>query len=300
MLATLTVAPEQALRLERGPLPMGSQFGGRMKAFEHLGGYTANPAFAAFHGLSVRAFAMYHERITVADATRPMVDLIRRMTYVAEATSAGLRLGASWALTHPAFSLCRDRYEQCVRFSWLARQSDDREWYRYIADYYLTRYRLKKAFEQSKIGIPVSLDDGLAEAPAYVRERFARWRNTPLDQMARRRDELAGITGSDVDQETLFDFYHSIYRQGSSVSHYDLYSVKMLGLYDGPEGTVLAPDPGMPIVLALHCALFDIVQCAEALVVAEAPGVVKTLDGLIAEWWTYTRRTGLLEEPAKA
>lgn len=269
-----------------------------MKAFEHLGGYTKNPAFAAFHDLSVRAFAMYHDGIAEADMARPLVDLIRRMTYVAEATSSGLRLDASWALTHPAFSLCRDRYEQCVRFSWLARQSDDREWYRYIADYYLTRHRLKNAFDQSGIALPVDLDDGLSEAPAYVRERFAYWRNTPVDQLARRRDGLAGITGSVVDRESLFGFYDSIYRQGSSVSHYDLYSVNMLGLHDGPEGLVLAPDPGMPIVLALHCALFDIVQCAEALARAEAPAPAETLDTLIAEWWTFVRQTGLLNEPA--
>ncbi len=102
-----------------------------------------------------------------------MAHLIRRMMYVAEASSVGLRLNASWALTHPGFSLCRDRYEQCVRFSWLAGQNDAREWYRYIADYYLTRHRLKNAFDQNKVAIPVDLDDGLAEAPAYVRERFA-------------------------------------------------------------------------------------------------------------------------------
>ena len=62
-----------------------------MKAFEHLGGYTKNPAFAAFHDLSVRAFAMYHDGIAEADTARPLVDLIRRMTYVAEATSSGER-----------------------------------------------------------------------------------------------------------------------------------------------------------------------------------------------------------------
>ncbi len=268
-----------------------------MKAFEHLGDYTKNPAFAAFHDLSVRAFAMYHDGIAAADTARPLVDLIRRMTYVAEATSSGLRLNASWALTHPAFSLCRDRYEQCVRFSWLARQSDDREWYRCIADYYLTRHRLKNAFEQSGIDLPVNLDDGLSEAPPYVRERFAYWRNTPVDQMARRRDGLAGITGTDVDRETLFGFYGSIYRQGSSIAHYDLYSVNMLGLFDGGEGLVLAPDPGMPIVLALHCAIFDIVQCAEALVRAEAPASSDTLNALAVEWWTNVRRTGLLDPP---
>jgi hypothetical protein len=221
------------------------------------------------------------------------------MMYVAGASSVGLRLNASWALTHPAFSLCRDRFEQCVRFSWLARQSDAREWYRYIADYYLTRNRLKHAFKQSGVDPIVNLDDGLDEAPPYVRERFAYWRNTPVDQMARRRDELAGITGSRVDRETLFGFYDSIYRQGSSVAHYDLYSVNMLGLYGGPEGLVLAPDPYMPIALVLHCAIVDIVQCAEALAKADVPAPVEAVDAMVTEWWAFVRRTGMLDDPTK-
>ena len=267
----------------------------RVRAFDHFGDYATNPAFRAFHDLSVRAFAVYHDGIAKADVSRPLTDLVRRMMYIAEGSSVGLRLNASWALTHPAFSLCRDRFEQCVRFSWLARQSDAREWYRYIADYYLTRNRLEHAFRQSGIDPGVNLDDGLDEAPPHVRERFAYWRNTPIDQMARRRDALDGITGSRVDRETLFGFYDSIYRQGSSVAHYDLYSVNLLGLYKGPEGLVLVPDPYMPTVLALHCAIFDIIQCAEALAKSEGPPPAETLAGLIADWWTFVRRTGVLD-----
>jgi len=265
-----------------------------MKAFEHLGGYTKNPAFKAFHNLSVRAFALYHHRIAEADGSRPLTDLMRRMMYVAEASSSGLRLNASWAFAHPAFSLCRDRYEQCVRFSWLVRQTEDREWYRYIADYYLARNRMKHAFKQSGIDPLVDLDDGLDELPPELRKRFAYWRNTPIDQMARRRDELDGITGSCIDREGLLGFYDSIYRQGSSVAHYDLYSINILGLHEGPEGLVLAPDPKMPIVLALHCAFFDIVQCAEAMAKSDVLVSVDTLDELIGEWWICVRRTGIL------
>lgn len=266
-----------------------------MKAFDHLGGYTKNPAFSAFHDLSVRAFALFHKRIAEADLSRPLTDLIRRMMYVAEASSSGLRLSASWALTHPAFSLCRDRYEQCVRFSWLVRQADDREWYRYTADYYLARNRMKHAFKQSGIDPLVDFDDGLDDVPPELRKRFSYWRNTPIDQMARRRDELDGITGSRIDREGILGFYDSIYRQGSSVAHYDLYSINMLGLHDGPEWLVLAPDPHMPIVLAVHCALFDIVQCAEALAKADVPASIETLDALIDEWWVFLRRTGMLD-----
>jgi len=265
-----------------------------MRAFEHFGDYRGNPAFDAFHGLSVRAFALCHEGIAEADTSRPLTELIRRMLYVAEASSAGLRIAASWALSHPAFSLCRDRYEQCVRFSWLVRQPDDREWYRYIADYYLARNRMKHAFAQNRIDPLVELDDGLDEVPADLRKRFAYWRNTPVDQMARGRDALPGLTGSRVDREGLLGFYDSIYRQGSSIAHYDLYSINMLGLYQSPEGLVLAPDPHMPIVLALHCAIFDIVQAGEALAKAGVPAPVELLDALVDEWWACVRHTGIL------
>lgn len=271
-----------------------------VRAYDHFGGYTANPAFAAFHDLSVRAFSMYSEGIERADHSRPIVDLMRRMMYVAEASSVGLRLNASWALSHPSFSLCRDRYEQCVRFSWLVRQEDAREWYRYIADYYLTRHRLNNAFAQSGIAVPVNLDDGLGDLPPELRQRFNYWRVTPVDQMARKRDALAGITGSKVDREGISGLYDSIYRQGSSVAHYDLYSINMLGLYDSDSSLVLAPDPGLPIVTVLHCALFDIIQCAEALARADVPAPTQQADELIGLWWEYVQRTGLLDEPMQS
>lgn len=64
-------------------------------------------------------------------------------------------------------------------------------------------------------------------------------------------------------------------------------------------GRLLAPDPGMPIVLSLHCALFDIIQCAEALAKAEEPAPVNAMDALIAEWWAYVRRMGLVVRPLR-
>jgi hypothetical protein len=262
-------------------------------AFEHFDEYRKSPAFSAFHELSVRAYAAFHEHVVDAEP-KPETDLIRRMMYVAEATSAALRLTASWAFTHPAFSLCRDRYEQCVRFSWLARQTDDREWHRYIADMYLRRNRLKKAFANRGIEVP-ELDDGFEELPDEKKKSFRHWENLSLDQLADRRDKLPGITGTRVDGETLRTLYDSIYRQGSSVSHYDLYSIQMLGLHDGPEGLVLAPDPAMPIVTVLHCALFDLIQCAEALARVERPASEELWNGAVDDWWTLVKRSGIME-----
>jgi hypothetical protein len=53
----------------------------------------------------------------------------------------------------------------------------------------------------------------------------------------------------------------------------------------------------MRIVLALHCAIFDIIRCAEALAKCDVPAPAETLDGLITEWWAFVRRTGLLDDP---
>lgn len=264
-----------------------------MRAFGHLGDYAKNPAFDAFHSISVRAFSLFHEGISGADRNRPLVQLIQRMNYIAEASSAALRLNASWALTHPAFSLCRDRYEQCVRFSCLARKEDAEEWDFYVKNYHVTLTKLKNAFDEKGVEFPIRLNDGLDDTPPEIRARLSTWRNTPLDQLARRRDALDGITNSEVDKETLLSLYDSIYRQGSSVSHYDMYSVNMLGLYNGSEGLVLAPDPAMPIVITLHCAIFDIIQCTEALAVAKVPAPADVSNELLKEWRACVHRTGL-------
>lgn len=58
----------------------------------------------------------------------------------------------------------------------------------------------------------------------------------------------------------------------------------MLGLYGGAEGLVLASDPYMPIALALNCALFDIIQCAEALAKCglPVPSIQRLAWGMVA------------------
>ena len=56
--------------------------------------------------------------------------------YMAESTSTAIRLNATWSLSLPAMSLLRDRYEQVVRFSWLARQTDSAELAAFIDTYY--------------------------------------------------------------------------------------------------------------------------------------------------------------------
>lgn len=63
----------------------------RVRALDHFGDYAPNPAFSVFHDLSVRAFALHHDGIAKADVSRPLTDLVRRMMYIAEGSSVGLR-----------------------------------------------------------------------------------------------------------------------------------------------------------------------------------------------------------------
>jgi hypothetical protein len=264
-------------------------------ALEHLGKYGEAPWFDAFHGFSNRAYAAFHEGVP-DDLIDSFSHLIRRMIYIAEGTSVALRLVGSWGLSHPSFSLCRDRYEQCVRFSWLARQPDDAGWSQYIADILLRRSRLKNAFASRGISMP-ELDDGLEGLPNGAREAFRRWDKLALEQLAKQRDGLPGVTNTNLDSETLLTFYDSIYRQGSSVAHYDFYSIQMLDLFKAPDGQiVLAAHPGTPIVMALHCALFDLIQCAEALAKLDRPAGAEFWNSQRAAFWDVVRDTGIMDD----
>jgi hypothetical protein len=177
----------------------------------------------------------------------------------------------------------------------LARQTDNREWHSYINDLYVRRDRLKRAFAVRGLDVPEL--DNLASAGASDEKikRIPLWHNLSLDQLAERRDKLEGITNSKLDAETLRTLYDSIYRQGSSVSHYDLYSIQMLGVYEGPTGPVLAADPALPIVTVLHCALFDLIQCAEALAKLQVPAPPELWDTADEAWWKCVKQTGIME-----
>lgn len=190
--------------------------------------------------------------------------------YIAEATSIALRLNASWALSHPALSLLRDRYEQTVRFSWLARQSDNIQMVRYIASYYAKNIRLHHSMtelqrnELTKMGF--APPEWLAQKPTKEqREYLNRWNALDLRSMAEKRDKLAPLADCELAREPLADLYSSVYAQFSSVTHYDMYSMNILGLHKAQDGhLVLAADPHFPAIIHLNNALFDLIQCFEA------------------------------------
>ncbi|MCA0301713.1 MAG: hypothetical protein LCH95_04845 [Proteobacteria bacterium] len=191
------------------------------------------------------------------------------MMYVAEATSVAIRVNASWALSHPALSLLRDRYEQVVRFSWLARQAGTMQMTRYVASYYAKAMQLHRSMSNIEkaeyVSIRGELDEWMSEElTKEQRASLNRWNDLDLRSMVQKRDKLPPLSDCEVAKEKLASLYTSIYAQFSSVTHYDMYSMNMLGLYKSPDGQmVLAPDPHWPSLINVHNSLFDLIQCFE-------------------------------------
>jgi hypothetical protein len=262
------------------------------QALSNPGPFFRHEPVAFFAGISQGAFDAYHAHIDEVGSRgrSPRQHTVVAMMYLAESTSAALRLNASWALTTPAMSLCRDRYEQTVRFSWLARTRDDREWDAYFADVELRYDRLERSMSDIHREELAKIlgDPKLATWPRLTPERRAeaeRWSKIPFEQLVIRRDKAPMIGVSPVGREPLRNYYSSIYRQFSSVAHADAYGLSMLELHPSANGEhVLTPDPHWPAMLLLHVALFDLIQCYEA-VGAFFPGEeVGAFDELHASW----------------
>src|SRR5450631_4390180 len=101
----------------------------RPRVLDHMGDYLNHAPLKVFSEISEKAFDAFHT-VMGGHEKQDSDDrdyVVTRLTYISEITSTAIRLNASWALTHAAMSLVRDRYEQLVRFSWLARQKDDTE-----------------------------------------------------------------------------------------------------------------------------------------------------------------------------
>jgi hypothetical protein len=105
----------------------------RSEILKCLGPYMSQPYVADLCDFVERVWEIYREHATDFGSVRhgSRNYLIVRMMYIAEATSTGIRLNATWGLIPPAMSLLRDRYEQAVRFSWLVRSPDDEEFVKY-------------------------------------------------------------------------------------------------------------------------------------------------------------------------
>lgn len=243
----------------------------RPRVLSHMGDYVKHPPVEAFAEVSGVAFELFHtvmnDRTEKLESNRQF--LITRLLYISEITSTAIRLNASWALTHAAMSLARDRYEQTVRFSWLARQSDDKEMDKFYASYHSAANKIFRGLEKAtnmEINKLVDSPPETTTRPLTPEEwkTFGAWGMLDLLTMAQRRDALPALGKSQMANQALAPFYSPIYRQFSSVTHADMYGVAMLTLHKSPnDEVVLAADPHWPAILLCFNSLFDIIQCFE-------------------------------------
>jgi hypothetical protein len=227
---------------------------------DHLGPYTRDEPVQALCILSQKTW----EQFLSVTGEVPRDDeywrhyFAPRMMCISEIMSRAIRVNASWALTHAAMSLLRDRYEQTVRFSWFTRQLDSKELEKYMLHFYSkTRAILRsvpvetrKRYEKIMDPVPAW---ATAEFTKEQREKMRQWEGLDLRTMATKRDALPEITELPIGRENLAQWYNSIYAQFSSVAHFDMYSIEMLDLHAAPDGrVVLAAGPHWPALLVLQ------------------------------------------------
>lgn len=209
-----------------------------------------------------------------------------RMMHISEITSLAIRLNTSWNLIHASMSLLRDRYEQAVRFSWLARQPDGDEVKKYQLYFYGKVRSLIKNMPQ---GTKANLEAQFGRVPQWATEplskeeqtRFREWENLDLRTMALKRDALPALTALNISNDKFGDLYDGIYGQFSSVSHFDMLSLQFLKDHTAADGSrSLATEPHWPGLLALQNCRIDIVQCFECLTKYYGLDVGKTFNEL--------------------
>ena len=268
------------------------------QVLEHLGPYSQHPPVAACCDLTARVWETYHEltRGQERDAEDARQYLITRMLYIAEITSTAIRLDASWALTHAAMSLSRDRYEQTVRFSWLVRNPDQTEFAKYERAIFAKMNSILKNVGTETLK---HYEELMGPPPAWATETMTKeqrayldaWGTLDLKSMATKRDAFPPIADTVLAKENLAHWYNSIYAQFSSVSHYDRYSIELLGLHKASDGSlVLSTQPHWPSLLTLQNTYFDIVQCFEAAQIAHKQDASAKFEAFLAEWISVSNK----------
>ena len=262
------------------------------EVLKHLGPYCTDTPLSACCALTEHVWLTYHNVVGAYEhagqASREF--LIVRMLYIAEITSTAVRLNASWALTHAAMSLLRDRYEQTIRFSWLVRNPDQSEFAKYERAIYAKMNSIVRNMDPATRERHV---ETVGPLPAWATERLTKedravldaWGALDLRSMAKKRDALPPIADTILAKEGLAHSYEAIYSQFSSVAHYDRFSIELLGLQKTSDGKVmLATQSHWPTVLLVQNALFDIIQCFEAAQICHRKDAAQIFEAMLAQW----------------
>jgi len=280
---------------------LASRMPNRPEVLDHLGPYTQHGPIAALCELSERVWRTYNELSAgyIHSDPNSREYLFLRMLYIAELTSTAIRLNSTWGLTHPAMSLLRDRYEQTIRFSWLVRNPDQFEVEKY------GRFKVAKINSIVRSLDPDTiqrLEAVFGPTPTWATETptkeeralLEEWNTLDLKSMAFKRDAFPPLADTMLAKQKLAPSYEAIYRQFSSVSHYDRFSIELLGLQQYPDGKlVLATQPYWPGLLLLRNADFDIIQCFEAAHVCHQKDAAEIFEKFLTEWYLIsTQITG--------
>jgi hypothetical protein len=178
-------------------------------------------------------------------------------------------MDATWALIPPTMSLVRNRYEQTVRFSWLVRNPDQEEYHKD------ERFMLAKIRKIAQNVAPETIKrfGKAGQLPLWITEPLSKedrkyleeWEKLDLKSMAVGRDGFPPIGDNLLSNEKLEKWYNAVYRQFSSVSHYDRFSIEMVSPrpYED-DSVVMGLQPHWPKLLILYTALLDIIQCRKA------------------------------------
>ena len=213
----------------------------RPEVLDHLGPYVQHGPIAGCCELSERVWRTYNELTTGYVHSDPSSReyLILCMLYIAEITSTAIRLNTTWGLTHAAMSLLRDRYEQTVRFSWLVRNPDKTEFGKYERTKVAKINSIVRNLEPDTIK---HFEAILGPTPAWATETPTKedrtfleaWNTLDLKSMALKRDAFPALADTVLAKKKLASSYEAIYRQFSSVSHYDRFSIELLGCKNSP------------------------------------------------------------------
>jgi hypothetical protein len=138
-------------------------------------------------------------------------------------------------------SLLRDRYEQTVRFSWLVRNPDKTEFEKYERTKVAKINSIVRNLEPDTIK---HFEAILGPTPAWATETPTKkdrtfleaWNTLDLKSMALKRDAFPALADTVLAKKKLASSYEAIYRQFSSVSHYDRFSIELLGVQEFPDG----------------------------------------------------------------
>ncbi len=250
----------------------------------NFGPYASWDEIKAFSELSEKAFSIFNSLIKDKGKhlLKPINHLFYRMAYIADMTSASIRLINSWVYTLPAFALLRVRLEQTIICSYLIYEDEAVGLDKFIKYISVHRYEgmkiamedesLKKHLKEYKYHGKLKKDAIEAQKewnPNFTNEhdKFERsWTKFDLRSIAKKRDSL--VPNEPLIKHPLEREYVSIYKVASSIVHADCDSLShsFLDFFPAPDGSpILMPIPTYAAIIVFFNARYDILQCHEVL-----------------------------------